>query len=270
MHTVFTSVGALLPHWHLDRIERIAYLPGGYANDNYRFEYEGAAYAVRIVRRSGPARHAEARFLALPTAPDVVAFDPCGGDLVTRWIDGTLLVESAVAPAHAAACLRELHAQIPAGVARYDPLKAIRRDLDAAGPVAAAPAAALELGWAPAEICGCHNDLNPWNILQTGTAWRTLDWEFAGDNDPLFDLVCLGHGLGYDDTEMDVLAAAYLDVQDVAARRLLDTRIVFELREYAWARGQLALGSEREEVRAQAVAAEKSLVRLLERREGSG
>ena len=69
---------------------------------------------------------------------------------------------------------------------------------------------------------------------------------------------------------MDVLAAAYLDVQDVAARRLLDTRIVFELREYAWARGQLALGSEREEVRAQAVAAEKSLVRLLERREGSG
>ena len=106
--------------------------------------------------------------------------------------------------------------------------------------------------------------------MQTDTAWRTLDWEFAGDNDPLFDLVCLGHGLGYDDAEMDVLAGAYLGVRAPATRRLLDTRIVFELREYAWARGQLALGSEREEVRAQAVAAEKSLVRLLERREGSG
>lgn len=269
MHTVLTSVGTLLPHWHIERIERIAYLPGGYANDNYRFEYEGAAYAVRIVRRPGPARHAEAHFLALATAPDVVAFDPDGGDLVTRWIDGTLLVDTSVAPARAAACLRALHDQIPAGVARYDPLEAIRRDLDGAGPVAAAPAAALELGWTPATSRGCHNDLNPWNIVQTDTAWRTLDWEFAGDNDPLFDLVCLGHGLGYDDAQMDVLAGAYLGVRAPPARGLLDTRIVFELREYAWARGQLALGSEREEVRDQAVAAEKALVRLLKRREGA-
>ncbi|MDE0349304.1 MAG: hypothetical protein OXM56_06320, partial [Gammaproteobacteria bacterium] len=96
-----------------------------------------------------------------------------------------------------------------------------------------------------------------------------LDWEFAGDNDPLFDVVCLGRGLGYDEAGMERLTAAYYGDATVPARRILDTRILFELREYAWAVGQLALGNDRAEIRDQADTAERVLRLLLERREGA-
>ncbi len=259
-----------MPDWRPDRIDAVTYLPGGYANDNYRFAYEGAAYAIRIARRPGADRQAEARFLQLASAPHVVAFDAGRGHLLTRWIQGTLLADMSVPPATTAGYLRALHAEIPAGVRRYDPLEAIRRDLDAADAVAPLAVLALErLDWTPAELRGCHNDLNPWNVLHTDGGWRTLDWEFAGDNDPLFDVVCLGHGLGYDDAALAGLAAAYCEPEGVPPARLLDMRIVFELREHAWAAGQIALGNDRVEVRAQAVESEAALRVLLKRREGA-
>ena len=255
---VLSVVRALLPTWRSGRIEGVTYLPGGYANDNYRFEYGGAAYALRIARHPGADRRAEARFLALASAPDVVAFDLPRGHLLTRWIDGTLLAESPVPPETAAAYLRALHAEIPRGVRRYDPREAIRRDL-AAAPAPVALAAVDRLGWTPTDLRGCHNDLNPWNVLRTERGWRTLDWEFAGDNDPLFDVVCLGRGLDYDDSRLERLAAAYYGTSPVPVSRILDTRILFELREYAWAVRQVALGNDRAEIRAQADTAERAL-----------
>jgi len=43
---------------------------------------------------------------------------------------------------------------------------------------------------APQELRFCHNDLVAENILWTSGV-RFLDWEFAGDNDPLFDLATI-------------------------------------------------------------------------------
>ena len=259
-----------MPTWEAGRIEAVTYLPGGYANDNYRFEYGESAYALRIARHPGTDRRAEARFLQLASAPEVVAFDLPGGHLLTRWIDGTLLADSPVPPETAATYVRALHAEIPQGVRGYDPREAIRRDLAATQAPAPIAATALDwLDWTPADLRGCHNDLNPWNVLRTERGWRTLDWEFAGDNDPLFDVVCLGRGLGYDDAGMERLAAAYYDSAAVSPLRVLDTRILFELREYAWAVRQIALGNDRAEIRAQADTAERLLGTLLQRREGA-
>ncbi len=267
---VVAVLRGLLPEWRPDDIENVAYLPGGYANDNYRFEYEGAAYALRVVRHPGVDRGAEARFLELPCAPDVVAFDLASGHLLTCWIPGTLLAEAPIPPTAAAAYLRTLHADIPAGVSRYDPREVIRRDLDGADAVSPVATTALDqIGWAPTELRGCHNDLNPWNILRTDAGWRTLDWEFAGDNDPLFDLVCLARGLEYDDAGLERLAEAYFGSPGIPPRRLLDTRLLFELREYAWAVRQRTLGNERAEVRTQATRSERMLRILLERRQGA-
>ena len=296
---VLAALRGLVPAWRPERVGNIAYLPGGYANDNYRFEHAGAAYALRVARRpggpggrgglvprgrggpvpggkgglapneeTGVDRRHEARFLELPCAPDVVAFDPSTGDLLTRWIPGTLLADAPVPPATAGAYLRALHADIPSGLRRYDPIDVIRRDLDGADEVSPVAALALErLHWTPDAVCGCHNDLNPWNILRTDDGWRTLDWEFAGDNDPLFDVVCLGRGLGYDDAALARLAEARFGPPGVAPRRRLDTCIVFELREHAWAVQQMALGNDREGVRDQAVRSERTLRVLLERQE---
>ena len=259
-----------MPTWEAGRIEGVTYLPGGYANDNYRFDYEGRAYALRIVRHPGTDRRAEARFLQLASAPEVVALDLAGGHLLTRWIEGTLLADSPVPPESAAAYVRALHAETPQGVRAYDPRQAIRDQLAGAKTPAPIAVTALDrLDWKPAELRGCHNDLNPWNVLRTERGWRTLDWEFAGDNDPLFDVVCLGRGLGYDDADMERLTGAYYGAAGVAAIRVLDTRILFELREYAWAVHQIGLGNDRPEIRAQARTAEGVLGLLLERRQGA-
>ena len=267
---VLAVLRRLMPAWRAAGVTQVSYLPGGYANDNYRFHYERGAYALRIARHPGADRRAEARYLRLAAAPDVVAFNLADGHLLTRWIEGKLLAHSRVPPETAAAYVRALHAEIPGGVRRYDPRESIRRDLAAAAAPAPIAVTALDrLDWTPANMRGCHNDLNPWNVLRTATGWRTLDWEFAGDNDPLFDVVCLGRGLGYDDAGMERLAAAYYGNAAVPALRVLDTRILFELREYAWAVRQIALGNDRAEIRAQAETAERVLGVLLERREGA-
>ena len=93
--------------------DRITYLDGGYANDNYRFEYGGERFVIRIVREPAGPRDAEMRYLQLPLAPDVVAVDRVRGDLITRWIEGTLLAQSPAEPPEMAMYLRELHSAVP-------------------------------------------------------------------------------------------------------------------------------------------------------------
>ena len=273
MQQAIAAVARLMPEWQAQRVANLKRLPGGYANDNYRFDYRGEAFAVRVAPveagrgLAAAQRLAERRFLALETAPDVVAFDPRRGDMITRWIEGATLAEAlAPAPAEAAAYLRALHAAIPAGVRRYDPLAAARADLAGISGTPPAVAAALHRAWQAQSLRGCHNDLNPWNVIRAGPAWRTLDWEMAGDNDPLFDAVSLAHGLGYDERAAAALFDGCCDAPP-SPQRAREVRIAFQLREYAWARRQQSLGNRRTQVRQQAEDAAQALQRLLQGRE---
>ena len=63
---------------------------------------------------------------------------------------------------------------------------------------------------APGNLCCCHNDLVIGNIIATPDI-RFLDWEYACDNDPFFDLatVVAHHELPAD--RVDFLLDAYFD-----------------------------------------------------------
>lgn len=100
-----------------------------------------------------------------------------------------------------AAALRDLHALPPTG--RPFPLHAaahlyrdrLRSDADpdrADRCLAAVAAIVLDR-----PLCCCHNDLVAGNIL-AGDGMLFLDWEYAADNDPLFDLATVleEHGAG--------------------------------------------------------------------------
>ena len=121
--------------------------------------------------------------------------------------------------------------------------------------------------WRAATWRGCHNDLNPWNIIRVedgkdAASFRTLDWESAGDNDPLFDLVGLCVGLGWGMDHARACHDAYRRGRTgngVTEARLRDTFRAFLVREYAWAVAQLALGNDRDEIRAQVVTSRDSL-----------
>ena len=264
----------LLTAWPTRADCQIEYLPGGYSNRNYRLDIDGAAYALRIVDGAMP-RPGERQYLAIAAAPDVVGYDRQTGHMLTRWIDGQILAASPPSPAEGGSYLAELHAEIPSGIRRYD----YQAEIEALLAVAVDPDPDVvslfrALAWSASEICGCHNDLNPWNVIRasrTGKArqprFRTLDWEFAGDNDRLFDLVGLGQGLQWTPAQLAACVRAYAgtptgQVRPLHAtpRRLEDTICAYRIREYAWAAAQIGVGNDRPEIIEQAVAMRRALV----------
>ena len=112
-----------------------------------------------------------------------------------------------------AIALRKLHS-LPLTGRMFDAMGAARdyarqiREPDAARvrdclrKIAAAPR--------PHNLCLCHNDLVVENIINAPTT-RFLDWEYACDNDPFFDLatVAAHHGMSTDRRRM--LLDAYFD-----------------------------------------------------------
>ena len=204
-HAARAILTTLMPAWGSHEVQRIDYLPGGYTNRNYRVEVRDHAYVLRVVDQAGP-RSSERDYLALDIAPDVVAYDALRGHLLTRWIPGHVLADSPPSPGEAGEYLADLHARIPLGLNRYDYNREVTSMFRRARQVDPAVRACFEAtAWRPATWRGCHNDLNPWNIIRVeggkeAVGFRTLDWESAGDNDPLFDLVglCVGLGWGMD------------------------------------------------------------------------
>lgn len=84
----------------------------------------------------------------------------------------------------------------------------------------------------PDPICCCHNDVVAENIVGTPEL-RLIDWEYAGDNDPMFDIaiVVVHHDL--DVAQTNCLLDAYAD----RASARLQARLAREVRRYrslAW------------------------------------
>ncbi len=226
------------------------YLSGGYSNVNFRYDVDRESYVVRVVEIAAPEkrRDIEQRYLEAGLGPEVVAFDFESGAMISKWVDGPLIVDEAPTPEQGGTYLRELHEKIPTGVHAYQLDSIVDQYLAGSRPPGRVQDA-LDEAWRPRTSCGCHNDLNPWNVIRGRDRWYTLDWEFAGDNDPLFDAVGLAFGLGWSAAEMRRCLAAYgLAVDD---ERILATERAFYLREYAWAVAQLDRGNVREEIEEQ-------------------
>ena len=258
----------LRPQWRIDGVSNVEVLVGGYTNDNYALTYRDAGYVLRLARTSPLTidRAFEKRLLAGPiallTAP-LVAYCLPEGHMLTRRVAGPLLVDTRVDCNALAQYLARLHLRMPPLGRRYDLVQAIGRDLrvTAARGELPPPWFAKEhesLTRAVLQIRPCHNDLNPWNVIVSASdpaRWCTLDWEVAGDNDPLFDLTCLTEGLGWSLDETDALIDTYLELIESARvpttpqRRTI--RKAYFLREYAWALAQRALGNRRIEIEAQ-------------------
>ena len=258
----------LRPQWRIGDVANVELLVGGYSNDNYSLTYRGADYVLRVARPSPSAidRAFEKRLLsgpiALLTAP-LVAYLVPEGHMLTRKVAGPLLVDARPTCAALAQYLARLHLRIPPLGRRYDIVQTIGRDLRVAAARGEQPPAWLakeheSLTRAALQLRPCHNDLNPWNVIVSAAdpvRWCTLDWEFAGDNDPLFDLVCLSEGLGWSLDETDTLIDNYLELIESprapTAQQRRTIRKAYFLREYAWALAQLASGNRRAEIEAQ-------------------
>jgi aminoglycoside phosphotransferase (APT) family kinase protein len=266
----------LLPSWQHDELTNFSYLSGGYSNTNLVFERLGdngpARYVLRVPQRQQPYvdRLAEVAFyqqLPAQIGLQPVALDAASGLMVTSWVDGTLLVDAypqQFAEQALLIYLKKLHAGLPK-VARTYHVPGLLPDFlseDQLEFAASKLAPQLRTDLAAEPDGGsqtCHNDLNPWNILVTDKGWITLDWEFAGRNDPLFDLVGLHQGLELDTQSLPELAQQFMP--GLPAERLSRVFRHFWLREWAWAKFQLGAGNVRDEIAAQADIAQGKLER---------
>ena len=225
-----------------DQVKEITYLPGGYSNDNYFVSTTRGNYALRVCKRPGPS-DSELQYLHLSIAPNVAEYDPVTGDMLTHWIEGELLAKSPFSVEEAVRYLKELHAKIPPNISKYNVIEKILTCVDSAAYV---KEIIKKIGWSPLATGPSHNDLNPWNIIRSKNGFRTLDWEYAGDNDPLFDLVALCHGLEFDENKYVAVTNAF--ASNVTLSHLTRTRAIFLLREHAWAVDQINSGNVRAEI----------------------
>lgn len=254
-----------MPAWQTTDLNNFEYMSGGYSNRNFSFEHSVSGETEKYVLRSPQGqqpfvdRAAEQAFYGqLPRhiGADLVAFNVETGQMITRWIEGPTLAEVFTDQFHEddlVQYVKRLHSLLPATPKTYD-VVAQAAMLSQATLLDVEDAADASL------LAPCHNDLNPWNVIVTELGWKTLDWEFVGLNDPLFDLVALHQGLELPPDNLIQLTESFINGKDEA--RLVSNLTRFWAREFAWADYQLAHGNDREEIRQQLITAQTRLKSL--------
>ena len=212
-------------------------LPGGLTNRTLLVEQDGRRAVLKIDpaprRRPYNSRQAEARIqqraAAAGRANGVIYVEDTV--LLCEWGEGEVWTS-----AHfdvddnlrrVARALREVHA-LPLTGTTYDAVAAARlyaRNLSARMSGAAERhLAVVEAAPGPMNLCCCHNDLVAENIIATPSI-RFLDWEYACDNDPLFDLAVVVAHHELSERQAQVLLDAYFDGNGEPWRRQLGVQM---------------------------------------------
>ncbi|MGZ8783337.1 MAG: phosphotransferase, partial [Gaiellaceae bacterium] len=186
---------------------------------------------------------------------DVVAFVEPPGYLVTRYIEGEVVVPEAIREPEplrrVAQALRAIHGGPPIP-ARFDSFRVV--EAYAATAVARGTpippaferarklAAEVERARGPVPERPCHNDLLTANFIDDGTRIRIVDWEYAGMGDIYFDLANFAAGNDLPAEESSELLRAYFGRATSEHERLLTLmRYMSDFREAMWGVVQQAL-----------------------------
>ena len=250
---------ALKPYWSRVKIRGFEYIDTGYSNRNFFFMYNEETFIFRMPETTQPFvdyKHEQLWFERLPEEKFIkpIAFNPNNGHMITKKIEGSLLADVFTESSERSLLISyvaQLHEAIPTCDRNY-PLEELLETygyLDGMFP---------ESENDRALVCRtCHNDLNPWNVIVTESRWETIDWEFVGNHDPLFDLVTLHQGLSLPTEELFELCSQ-LDPESTRAR--IESNIKnYWLREGGWAKYQIQHGNDREEIRTQLEEAQAKL-----------
>jgi thiamine kinase-like enzyme len=234
-------------------VERV---PGGLTNRIYRVAADGLdPVVVRLAGAKTPLlaidRHAECfnsrAAAAAGVGPQVVDCDPDAGVAAVQWVDGRTLtaadLDDAAMLERVAALCRRLHAG-PRFANDFDMFDVQRRYLAVVQEQGfRLPPRYLEflpfvdrirtaLSAQPVSTVPCHNDLLAGNIVDDGDRLWFIDYEYAGNNDPCFELgnVWSEASLGPDRLD-DLLAAYFGDVSPAIRAR---ARLLALMSQYGW------------------------------------
>jgi aminoglycoside phosphotransferase (APT) family kinase protein len=242
-----TLIIKMIPEWREESLLTFKYLEGGFTNNNFVFERRSRnitkKYVLRTPLIAQPLQNRADEFniyqsLEDNISPDLIAFDTDTGAMITRYAEGKLLVDSPPSyhePDKLVGYIKSLHDALPRADKRYDLSSLMSAYLPRFNQKDFPEIRQLE------QYASCHNDLNPWNIIVNSNTWVTLDWESFGLNDPVFDIVTLCTGLNSTAESLNDSVELYCGVMD--SHRLHCNLISFWLREWGWAKYQIARGN---------------------------
>lgn len=244
---IVRDVAALIPEFADATGLRVTPLVGGLSNRSYLVEAAGAQFVIRVAGANGPLlgvdRVREKQIVGIvETAgitPHVAAFILPNGHTATRFVAGAhaLSIDEFTSPAmvpRLAEKLREVH-NLDRVDGVFDPYADVTRWMNLLTsrgtplpsrlePLLALVATSKTIRPRPSEhdMVLCHNDPYHLNFLDNGSLWL-IDWEYAGMNDPMYDLAGIGYTLDHDGR--DLLLETYFGSATTETRRYLDALI---------------------------------------------
>jgi thiamine kinase-like enzyme len=247
----------------LDRVEvlrgrprQISELDGGLTNRNFKVITDDGVYVVRLCNRGSPRglvinRDHEYRNTAIAAATGVgapvLAFLPEELVMVLGYIDGITFTDASFelqgnVERVAAAC-RRLH-QGPRFVNDFNMFEIQQGYLDKVTSGGyRLPADYLEFGADVDRIRGalaateeptvaCNNDLLAGNLIDDGDRIRLIDYEYAGNNDPCFELGNIWSECHLSLDQLELLVSCYYG--RYRSSRMARARLLGLMSQYGW------------------------------------
>ncbi len=241
---------ALVPGWD-SQASDIEELKGGLTNRTFLVRAAGAQCVLRLNANMNEAialdRSCELTILGNAAdagmAPEIVFSDTEHGILMTEYLPDSTWSESDLQSAEnieaLADLLRRVHALPACGVnfdlhlsaARYEEYLEKRQGLHAYASRCVEVIAGMPVS---DQLVCCHNDIVADNIIASQPL-KLIDWEYAGDNDPLFDLASIIGFHNLDEHVSDALLSAYAGGANTELReRLADQVRAFDAVQWLW------------------------------------
>ncbi|MGH2596056.1 MAG: phosphotransferase [Actinomycetota bacterium] len=260
------AVIAAIPEW--EELEPdVTLITIGITNRNFKVEIGGEWFVVRLSGKDtdllGIDREAEnaaaSAAAAAGVAPEVFAYLPGHGALITRFVQGGSIPEEDLQREEVLGAVvrsvKAIHAcpPIPSTFPVFrivEEYREIAADRGVASPAAFeevhAKAGDIEAAFSKQPLADhpCHNDLLNANFLLDGDHVWIVDYEYGGMGDPFFDLgnLSINNGLSADAQEM-LLRQYFGDVADAHRARLQLMRIMSDFREAMWGVVQQAIST---------------------------
>jgi thiamine kinase-like enzyme len=182
-------------------------LMGGMSNQMYTMDYQGSRCTFRVPGKNASKfvdRHVELKNIEavrpLGINNDTILFDAVTGYKVATYVEGTPC--SQLEDLHlvqVAQVLHELHDSTLRFANDYDPFgrlalyESYHQHHSEAYKNAKARLVVFQDWLSNQPKVAAHNDAQRSNFVIAGSKTYLLDWEFAGNNDPLYDIACFGN-----------------------------------------------------------------------------
>jgi thiamine kinase len=241
---------ALVPGWD-PAVSDVEELKGGLTNRTYRVQRGDNDYVLRLnSKQSGVLQFDRSYELAIlqqageaGLAPEIIFADSNLGILITTFLQGRTWDESDLKLPHQLEALAEIVRKVHAL-----PLSGLRVDMSAAAVTyetylekrhglhsfATRCVEIIDEVTVRDGAACCHNDIVGANIIE-GSVLMLIDWEYACDNDPMFDLASVIGFHNLDEKSSSILLDAYAGGKDqLLSERLSEQIRVYDAIQWLW------------------------------------